>query len=90
MQMSLFNRWIDGQKSEPTDGQEIMAYYWIENPDQEMPMFKKHHIEFDGITISGPTVTRYHKKYVADGTHRKIALWQPIDALPKPKKQGTP
>lgn len=83
MQMPLFHRWVDGRQAQPSDGQQVLAYTWIENPEDELPMFQKHHIQYDGMTISGPTVRRYEKKFVDEGTHRKVALWQPVDALPK-------
>lgn len=82
MQMPLFDRWIDGRKSQPADGQKVLVYNWIEDPDDELPMFKKMHISYNGIVISGPSVRTYEKKFVESGDHRKVALWQPIDELP--------
>lgn len=81
MQYSLFKSWIDGRKLQPNDGQKVLAYNWIENPDDELPMLKKMHIEHGGIVISGPTVRTFEKRFVDDGSHRKIAYWQPIDTL---------
>lgn len=91
MQMRLFNSWIDGRTSQPEDGQKVLAYLWIENPDEQLSMFKKFDIEYDGITISGPIVTCYEKQFVDEGVHRKLALWQPIEELPNLKTtQATP
>ena len=83
MQLPLFHRWIDGRQEQPADGQEVLAYTWIEDPEDAMPIFKKLHIVYDGMTMSGPTVRTYEKQFVDDGSHRKVALWQPIDALPE-------
>lgn len=83
MQLSLISNWVDGRVAQPADGQKVLAYTWIENPDDQLPMFKALQFEYDGMTISGPTVTRYEKKFVNEGLHRKVALWQPIEPLPE-------
>ena len=82
-QVSLFSAWIDCRDTEPSDGQKILAYTLIENADDVMPMFKKLNFEYGERILCGPKVRVYEKQYVDDGTHRKVALWQPIDALPE-------
>ena len=62
MQLPLFNKWIDGRRSEPEDGQQVLAYNWIENPDDEMEMFKKHHIEYAGHDYFGARSAALRKK----------------------------
>jgi len=81
MQMSFFSGWIDGLQQPPEDGQKVIAYTLIENPEDDMPMFKKLHIKHNGITISGPVVMTFEKEFVDSGAHRPIAYWQPVDPL---------
>lgn len=81
MQIPLFHRWIDGRKSEPTDGQKVLAYNWIENPEEDM--LKNTHKRYGEIVICGPVVRTFQKQFVDEGLHRKVAFWQPLDELPK-------
>ena len=81
MQMPLLHRWIDGRKSEPADGQKVLAYHWIENPDEDI--LKNTHQKHGDIVICGPVVRTFEKQLVDEGVHRKVAFWQPIDALPE-------
>lgn len=81
--MPLFCKWIDGREIQPDDNQLVLAYSLIENPEDQLPMFQKLHIRYGNMTISGPSVRRYQKRYVDDGSHTELAFWQAIDDLPK-------
>lgn len=82
-QLPLFDRWIDGRLKQPLDGQKVLAYSLIEEPAEALPMFQRNFIDYDGMTISGPTVLTYNKQLVESGVSRPAALWQPVDDLPR-------
>lgn len=79
-QLSLLVGWIDGRTREPGDGDKILAYTWIEDP--ENVVLPGRLIQYQGRMLSGPTVRTYEKRWIQDGTHRKVAYWQPIEPLP--------
>ncbi len=81
-QGSLFSNWIDGADIEPDDKQIILAYHLIENPDTELPLLSGSDLCYQGKVIFGPTVTTYNRELVNQGHIRKVAWWQPIEALP--------
>ena len=74
--------WINAKVREPRNNQRVLAYTLIENPNSELPLFQKLNKEHQGLTLSGPSVRKFEKRFVENGTHRPIAFWQPITPLP--------
>lgn len=81
-QLQLLTSWRDYRTDPPADGEKVVCYTEILDPEDDMPMFKKHHIAWNGRTLMGPAVRRVEKKFIEDGSHRPIALWQGIEGLP--------
>ncbi|MDH5394515.1 MAG: hypothetical protein OEY11_15125 [Gammaproteobacteria bacterium] len=78
-QQNLFTSWIDFNDAQPEDGQQIVEFYNVDDPNDVMS--KKLCFKYGDLHLIGPIVKTFHTSDI--DLFKPIAYWQPVEPLPK-------
>ena len=78
----MLNPWIRYCDIEPKDGEKVLAYIRIPDPENSLKCMRENHKWHKGKYLVGPMATTFHKEFTDKGHHNPIEYWQPIEALP--------